>query len=135
MPYDEKDYSDDFQSDEEDTEIARITGRPPLKPAHAPTKHKKTSHLVPSASRMRRGGSPSKGRTGSAPQKNVREMWLDTVKKRTGDMASGKNKGHLGKRSPMEYWTDTLRKSGVSETLTFGIYPSTGGNMPSMCAA
>ncbi|XP_013391541.1 IQ domain-containing protein E-like [Lingula anatina] len=122
MPYDEKDYSDDFQSDEEDTEIARITGRPPLNTAHAPTKHKKTSQLVPSVSRMRRGGSPSKGRTGSAPQKNVREMWLDTVKKRTGDMASGKNKGHLGKRSPMEYWTDTLRKSGAvkdNSSMTF----------------
>ena len=33
-----------------------------------------------------------------------------------------KNKGHMGKRSAAEYWTDTLRKTGV------GISTESGAN-------
>ena len=40
--------------------------------------------------------------------------------------STGAKKGHIGKRTPTEYWTDTLRRTGV------GITPETLGQQHSM---
>ncbi|KAK2178216.1 hypothetical protein NP493_553g02008 [Ridgeia piscesae] len=54
----------------------------------------------------------------SSSKAAARDMWLSSVK----NGGPTKNKGHVGKRSAAEYWTDTLRKTSV------GISTESGAN-------
>ncbi|XP_050393678.2 IQ domain-containing protein E isoform X2 [Patella vulgata] len=95
--------NDDYESDdyeETDTLISRSKSASRIRTA--PRKNTKKS--------SRRPGSPNKARPNSAlAGKTGHDLWMTALKKRQGALGSGSPRH----KTPIEYWVDTLRKTGT----------------------
>ncbi|KAK7507952.1 hypothetical protein BaRGS_00000917 [Batillaria attramentaria] len=99
-------YSDDF--DEPDTMISRgKTVRP--KSALGMTGKK------PSKKTKKRPGTPGRGRAQSAyGHRTGKDLWMNAIKKRQTLMHAGGHRGESPRhKTPIEYWVETLRKTGT----------------------
>ncbi|XP_067670716.1 IQ domain-containing protein E-like isoform X2 [Haliotis asinina] len=94
-------YDDDFEFDEvEDTETLISRNKPPRYKS-APAKKTKKS--------VRRPGSPNK-----AKPKLGKDLWMNAIKKRqTLGLANGRHPDTPHHKTPIEFWVDTLRKTGM----------------------
>ncbi|XP_046379018.1 IQ domain-containing protein E-like isoform X1 [Haliotis rufescens] len=94
-------YDEDFEYDElEDTETLISRNKPPRYKSAPAKKTKKTG---------RRPGSPNK-----AKPKLGKDLWMTAIKKRqTLGIANGRHPDTPHHKTPIEFWVDTLRKTGV----------------------
>ncbi|XP_064616436.1 IQ domain-containing protein E-like [Liolophura sinensis] len=104
-------YDDDFESEEEpETLIAK------------PMSKSKSGNKRASRKASRRTGSPARVRAHSAPgSKSARDLWINAVKTRsTAKLANGRPPESPRRKTPVEYWVDTLRRSrtGISTEST-----------------
>ncbi|XP_046552516.1 LOW QUALITY PROTEIN: uncharacterized protein LOC124262112 [Haliotis rubra] len=97
-------YDDDFEFDEvEDTETLISRNKPPRYKS-APAKKTKKS--------VRRPGSPNK-----AKPKLGKDLWMNAIKKRqTLGLANGRHPDTPHHKTPIEFWVDTLRKTGMGKS-------------------
>ncbi|KAI0233849.1 hypothetical protein LSAT2_015937 [Lamellibrachia satsuma] len=107
-------YSDEFDSCEDDVQDEKE-----IKPKRSKASPRPKSAFKKTAKKAGKAdGYRSRPASVPASKATSRDMWLNAVK----SGGPTKNKGHMGKRSTAEYWTDTLRKTG------FGISTESGAN-------